>query len=170
MIRRRGITFADWQEKARWLDGAAQDDARRPYVREVARWIAMAFDPNNREAIARAIFALVRDQVRYIPDPDSEEFSDSDLILHGGYGDCDDKARVFVALARSLRFDAAIRPVLSRRTDGADDFTHVQAVIRWPGSAMLPNAGRAGWITAELILASAQLGDEVADVLSDQLK
>ena len=169
MERRRSVTFEDWAAKAAWLDGAAQDDARRPYTREVARWIACSFDPNDREGIARAIFELVKTQVRYVPDPDSEDFSDSDLVLRDCYGDCDDKARCFVALARSLRFEAAIRPVLSRRPDGRDDFTHVQAVIRWPRSAMLPCAGQAGWIVAELILRDAQLGDDVQHVGSKTL-
>jgi transglutaminase-like putative cysteine protease len=169
LVRRRAVLFDDWQAKCAYLDGAASVDARRPYTRQVARWIAVCHDPNDRAGMARDLFVLVRDHVKYVHDPDSEEFSDSDVILSQGYGDCDDKARAFVALCRSLRLEAQIRPVLSRRPDGGDDFTHVQARVRWPGSYQEPKAGPGGWLVAELILAAAELGDEVQDVQSRAL-
>lgn len=169
LTHRRAVVFVDWQAKARYLDGAASVDARRPYVRQVARWVAMARDPNDKGGMVRDLYRIVRDHVRYVHDPDSEEFSDADTVLAQGYGDCDDKARAFVALCRSLRIEAAIRPVLSRRPDGGDDFTHVQAVVRWPGSYQEPKAQAGGWLVAELIMRDADLGDDVADARSAAL-
>lgn len=153
------MTFRDWQEKAAYLDGVAWEDARLPLVRDVARRCALPCSPNRPDLIADMIFRFVRDVVRYMPDPASEEFSDAEEVLRSGFGDCDDKARAFVALCRSVRLEARIRPVLREGPFGPE-FTHVQAEVRWPGSYTHTKAGAGGWLTAELILADCNLGDE----------
>ncbi len=164
----RSIVFETWEDKAAYLDGVAWDDARLPLTRDVARRCALACSVNRPDLIAHQIFRFVRDVVRYMPDPASEEFSDSDAVLRQGYGDCDDKVRVFVALCRSVRIEARVAPVLRRR-EGAPDFCHVQAEVRWPGSYQEPMAGPGGWIVAELILRDAELGQEPQHVRSPAL-
>ena len=161
--RVRFVTFDDWMTKAEYLDGAAWVDARLlPVVREVARRVARpygAISPEKMGAIARDLFRLVRDRVRYVSDPASEEFSDAQQTLEQGFGDCDDKVRCFVALARSLKLEAHVRPVMR-----GSEFAHVQAVVRWPGSERERKALQDGWMVAELILRDAELGDDVQDV------
>ena len=162
--------FDGWEAKAAYLDGAAWDDARAPVVRDVARRIAVSIDPNRSDLLAAAVFEFVKRAIRYVKDPASEEFSDAEEILRAGFGDCDDKVRLFVALARSLGLDARVRPILAPAADGGrPDFTHVQAEIRWPGSYRHPRARLGGWLTCELILAACALGDEPQDVASRAL-
>ena len=171
MVRTRRVLFDNWESKAAWLDGSAWGDARLPYVREVARRIALAHDPNDWEGMARDFFELVQHRIHYISDPASEEFSDAEATLRQGFGDCDDKVRAFVALLRSAspQFEAHIRPVL----DADGGFAHVQAVARFPGSYRVQGlrngvptlvALPGGWLVAEVILRDAHLGDDLEDI------
>jgi transglutaminase-like putative cysteine protease len=122
------VTFRDADEKARWLDGSAKFDAwHLPKVRELALRFAKALshDPNDPDALAHDFYKFVRDSIRYVPDPGGmEQLSDSDVILEQGAGDCDDKARLYVALCTCVRVPARIRPCFS-----GEDFVHVQAEV-----------------------------------------
>lgn len=165
MHRTRPVEFAGWQAKAEYLDGVAWDDARMPLVRDMARRIALPIDPNRPDLLAHAVYTFVQRAIRYVRDPASEEFSDGAEILRQGFGDCDDKVRLFVGMARSVGLEARVRPVLalappSEGTGAAPDFVHVQGEVRWPGSYRHPRARLGGWLTAELILRDAHLGDE----------
>lgn len=140
----RTVLFADPVSKARWLDAMCTLDARLPVTRRIARSFAAHIDPNDREALARDLHAFVRDSIRYVRDPAGEEFSDSDVILDAGFGDCDDKARLFVALCRSVGLLARILPCF---IGGA--FVHVQAQVDFGE----------GWTVAELIVRDIPLGD-----------
>ena len=174
MVRTRRVLFRTWQDKANFLDGRAWVDARLPYVRAWARRVAMAHDPNDFEGIARDLFEYVQHKIKYVSDPASEEFSDAEQTMRQGFGDCDDKAELLVALLRSASssFEAHIRPVLNDV-----GFAHVQVVMRFPRSYLLtamrsfPGGARpdfvanpGGWIVAEVILRDAQLGDDIQDV------
>lgn len=161
----RPVTFRNWEAKAQYLDGVTWDDSRRPLVRDMARRIAGNIDPNRRDLQAERIFQFCKRSIRYVHDPASEEFSDAEAILLQGFGDCDDKARLFVALCRSMQIEACVRPVLAESSDEDDpDFVHVQAYVRWPGSYLNPKSGRGGWLVVELILRDAELGDSAGDV------
>lgn len=168
MHRWRAITFDGWLEKAQYLDGAAWMDARiLPGVRDTARRIARpygAISPEKLGSIARDLFRLVQRNVRYTPDPASEEFSDAQQTLEQGAGDCDDKVRCFIALCRAIKVEAIVRPVMAN-----NDFAHVQALVRYPGSEEHPRALADGWLVAELILRDAQLGDDVHHVATRAL-
>lgn len=71
---------------------------------------------------ARRLFTFVRDQIRYVKDPDGAEFLHTpEWVLKIGAGDCDDKAILLAALLLSIghtpRFIAvAFEP---------DNFSHV---------------------------------------------
>jgi transglutaminase-like putative cysteine protease len=147
----RSIVFDSADDKARWLDAMATLDARLPLVREVARRFAKApvHDPNNPEALARDFARFVRDAIKYVKDPAGEELSDAEQTLRQGYGDCDDKARLFVALCRSMQIMARIRPCAGVDVRDPDDFVHVQAEVK---------NDRGGWDVVELIVRGLDYG------------
>jgi Transglutaminase-like superfamily len=177
----RVIGWPNLIEKANWLDGAASLDALRRGITNVAgRFCSMP----SGESRTRAIQRWVRDNVRYVHDyrvsqqARGEEFADAESVIERGYGDCDDKARLFVALVRAaealvpLNTGARIRPVF-HRTGGPQtaprvpptgigswpyEFVHVQAESRWWGSANNPAALPGGWLLTELILAYCEIG------------
>jgi transglutaminase superfamily protein len=161
----RVIGWATLEEKANWLDGAASLDALRGGTLRVA---SRFFGLPTAEARTRAIQRWVRDNIRYTYDfrasqgTRGEEFADTETTIERGYGDCDDKARAFVALVRAaerkrpLGAQARIRPVFKMHP--LKEFVHVQAETRWWGSSMNGNAMPGGWLLAELILAHCEIG------------
>ncbi len=165
--RKRVVTWANAQEKAKWLDAAASLDAvTGEKTRRMALRFARAAGPNDPERFANAAFYFVRDSIEYVPDAnEEEEFADSDTVLERGADDCDGKSRLFVALVRAAPIggvEARILPVF-RHHKGIftpDDFVHVQAQVRWPGSEKKIHAGAGGWLRAELTLAGAELGGD----------
>jgi transglutaminase-like putative cysteine protease len=157
-VTRRRIVWANADAKAQWIDGMAYTDAKLPLVRDFAARCAFAFDPNDREGLARTLQRFVRDAIRYVPDPTYEEISDSQTILERAWGDCDDKARLFTSLARAVSLDARVRPV----HDEEGLFYHVQCEVRWPGSERMRNVQPGGWVLVELILRDCDLGDSPA--------
>lgn len=162
---RRVLVFEDAWRKAKWLDAAASFDAIQPLVRSLAARFAVSRGPNDIEGQAIDITAFVRDSIRYVRDPNREEFSDASVVLSRGFGDCDDKARLLVALLRAVAIEARIRPVFNAR----GDFYHVQAEIRWPGSIMHSRSQIGGWILADPIIANLQLGDDPNAMPRDSL-
>lgn len=157
------ITWRSPQEKAKWLDEAAMTDARLPLTRRLAVTIARKTDPNRKDLLVEELHRFVRDSIHYVHDPSFEEFASSDVTLQRGIGDCDDKARLFVALARSAGIEAHIWPIYNKQ----GDFVHVQAIVRWPGSDRYRLARQGGWVVAELIVEGARLGDDFAQFPRD---
>lgn len=135
-----------------------------PSVRELGARFAVARGPNDLEGQAIDLHRFVRDAVTYVRDPSREEFSDSNAILLRGYGDCDDKARLFVALCRAISLQARIRPLFNRQ----GEFVHVQAEVRWPGSETRPDTQLGGWILAECILKDIALGQNPEHMPRDE--
>jgi len=128
------------------MDGAASLDAADPVVAQLARIIvAGARTPEER---ARALHRYVRDRIWYSRDPHGLEMTpDARFVLEAGTEDCDGKARVLVALVRSLRdpaLDARLRSVWT-----GNAFTHAQAELR---------CGAGPWKLAELIVRGVELG------------
>lgn len=162
---RRVLVFSTPYEKAKWLDAACSLDAIQPRVRSLAARFAMARGPNDIEGQARDFHRFVRDAVTYVRDPSREEFCDSTGILNRGYGDCDDKARLFVALCRAVSIECRIRPVFNRR----GQFTHVQAECKWPGSELHPLTQVGGWILSDTIVKGLPLGGNPQTAPRDEL-
>jgi transglutaminase-like putative cysteine protease len=161
---RRPMTFRSLIDKAAWLDAAASLDARNPNIRELAIRFAKARGPNDQRGIANDLHDFVRDSVTYVYGPSHQEFADSWTILNrpGGAADnCAGKSRVFVALCRAVEIEARIIPNFKT----PDEFNHVQAQVRYPGSQRDPRAEPGGWLRAELIVKGVPLGNgpEVAD-------
>jgi transglutaminase-like putative cysteine protease len=163
--RKRVVSFRDAREKADFLDAEASRDSLRPRIREFARRIALGGSVNDEASIVEQIHAFVRDAIPYVRDPSWEEFADSETILgmtkgRPAGGDCDDKARLFVALSRGVGIDARILPVF----DG-DDFVHVQAQVAFPHAAEYARARgltieQGGYLRVELILKGCALGQD----------
>jgi hypothetical protein len=96
---------------------------------------ARQFVPLPEECRAEAILRFCQDCVRHERDParrDAEgnqhgiELLDSSAVcLHPGYGDCDAKARLFVALCLACGLHAAIEPIFR----GKEGFPHVRARV-----------------------------------------
>jgi transglutaminase-like putative cysteine protease len=151
---RRQLTFANLVDKANYIDAAASLDARHPVVRELAGRFAKARGPNDQAGIARDLHDFVRDSVTYVYGPSHQEFADSAAILNRGWDNCAGKSRLFVALCRAVELDARIVPNFKN----PDEFNHVQAQVRYPGSAKDPRAEPGGWLRAELIAKGVPLG------------
>ncbi len=162
----RVLSFATLEEKAKWLDAAASLDALRLQVQHHAqRFLGYS----DAEARTRAIQRWVRDNIHYQYDfrvsqgLPGEEFGDTSTLLARGYGDCDDKARAFVALVRAaemvkpLRVKARIRPIFTKQPA---QFVHVQAEVTWPRSELHENAMPGGWLLAELIVKGCEIGQD----------
>jgi hypothetical protein len=96
-----------WQ-KVRMLDALALRDARYdPRVRKIATAIA-AIQPDTRpRTLARALHKNVARRVRYLGEG-IETFQNAAETWRIRLGDCDDMARLLVALARSIGLDAQI--------------------------------------------------------------
>lgn len=163
----RVVQFRSLEEKAAWLDSHAGLDALRGQVQQCAkRFLGL----DDAEARTRAIQRWVRDYIKYQYDfrvsqgLPGEEFADTSTQITRGFGDCDDKARAFVALVRAaemlkpLGVQARIRPVFMRFPD--ERFTHVQAEVAWPRSQLHENAMPGGWLLAELIVKGCEIGQD----------
>jgi hypothetical protein len=148
----RWICFKDREDKARYMEDAARHDALDPVI----RWWACAFRGIPRPARERAILRFCQRCFRYERDPawfDEEgtrhgiELLDSSAVgFLRGYGDCDLKARAFVALCLACEVPAAIEPVFR----GENGFPHVRARV-------LGLDGRK-WETADPTIVNSTIG------------
>ena len=154
---RRPMTFESLAAKARWLDAAASLDARNPHIRELAIRFQKARGANDLGGVATDIHRFCRDSISYCYGPSHQEFADAWTILTRPGGACDNcagKSRTFVALCRAIEVDARIVPNFRQ----PDEFNHVQAQVRYPGSETDPRAEAGGWLRAELIVQGVPLG------------
>jgi hypothetical protein len=148
----RWITFKDREDKARYMADAARHDANDPVI----RWWAQAFRSLPRPERERAILRFCQRCFRYERDP---AWFDEDGTRHGielldssavgflrGYGDCDLKARVFVALCLACDVPADIEPVFR----GENGFPHVRARVLHPAGSR--------WETADPTVVNSTIG------------
>ncbi len=153
----RTVVFKDRADKARYMIAAAEHDALDP---QVMSW-AQQFLALPEEERAPAILRFVQNCIRYERDP---AWFDEAGVRHGielldsaatgffrGYGDCDLKARMFVALCLACGVTARISPVFR----GVNGFPHVRAeVLRLGGEASDP----AGWEVADPTIVNSTIG------------
>ena len=125
------------EQKLALLENLAWEDAR--YNRFV-QWLASTL-PHHRAAAARAAHAWVRDRVRFVPER-VETFKSPERTVREG-GDCDDSARVLVAVARAAGIPARFGPITQCR-GGVCAKTHVAAELHDGG----------GWRWAETTIAA----------------
>jgi transglutaminase-like putative cysteine protease len=148
----RWINFANREAKAAYMADAAGHDAHDPAV---VAW-ARAFVGLPRPAREEAILRFAQRCLRYERDPawfdpgghrhGIEVLDSSAVALQRGYGDCDVKARLFVALCLATGVPAEIEPVFR----GENGFPHVRARVRTPD-------GRR-WQTADPTIVNSTIG------------
>lgn len=120
MVRVGVVDFPSNLAKARYMAIAGAGDVMQ---KEVQRWAAVF----NKLPVAErpaAILRFCQYAIDYVRDPHCEVLEDSTVTLFRGYGDCDAKARLFVALCRASGVRARIYPVRP-----AQDFPHVLAEV-----------------------------------------
>ena len=151
-----GLSFAgrtDWADVARWYAGLSAD--RYTLTPEIeARLAEVVKDARTLDDSLRAVHRWVAQDFRYVSlslgiggyQPRTPE-----EVLRTQYGDCKDKATLFIALARRMGVNA--HPVLLNSFGGAEadmpsinQFNHMIAAVERPG-------GGYTWLdlTAELI-------------------
>ena len=114
------VEFPSNLAKARYMAEAGAADVLQ---HEVQRWAAV-FNKLPLPDRPAAILRFCQYALDYVRDPKREVLEDSSVTLLRGYGDCDAKARVFVALCRACGVRARIYPVRP-----AEDFPHVLAEV-----------------------------------------
>jgi transglutaminase-like putative cysteine protease len=103
--------------------------------------------PRNRWLSLNEIFAFVRDDIRYVPDPQSvERVCGPEYTLQIGAGDCDDKVVLLNSMLENIGFKTRVHAV---GFGPIGQFSHVISDVRWgngwlPLDPCVPNAGP-GW-------------------------
>ena len=119
------IDFATKEAKAAFMTRESIHDAT---LTEVQRWAAV-FRPLPHRERAIAILRFVQ-SLEYVRDPGAEYLEDAEVSLLRGWGDCDAKERVFVALCTACGLPAVADPVFR-----GDQFPHVAAMVGLPERA-----------------------------------
>lgn len=95
-----------------------------------------------------AIFAYVRDKIRYVKDVAGvETLATPDVTLHFGQGDCDDQSVLLAALLESIGYQTGFKLV----SYGGPTFEHVYVLVHLRGN----------WFPADPTEA-IELGSEIA--------
>ncbi len=136
----RMIRFKDNLEKAAYLQNEAVKDARFPIVQA---WAAQFRNIPDEMARARAILRFCTHCIDYVNDPGVEVLDDSAVALVRGFGDCDVKARLFVALCELSGLRARTQPILR-----GNRFPHIRAEVFVDGK----------WQVADPIIANSDVG------------
>lgn len=140
------LVFKNREEKAANMQARAERGARDPIV---LAW-AQQFEPLRASRsdldCVRAVLRFVRDCIFYTHDPGTERLEAASFGLLEGWGDCDQKSTLIVALLLALGFRAEIDPVFR----GAEGFPHVRARV-WL-------AGR--WYKLDPTIINSDVGEE----------
>jgi transglutaminase-like putative cysteine protease len=116
------IHFPTKEAKAAYMTEQAIADAGLP---EVQRWAAVF----RALPLTERVPAILRfaQMLEYVRDPGEEWLEDAEVTLLRGYGDCDAKERVFVALCTACGIPAVGVPVFR-----GESFPHVMAAAYAP--------------------------------------
>jgi transglutaminase-like putative cysteine protease len=93
----------------------------------VRRWadVFLRLPPSRRPF---AILEFCQVAIAYVKDPRQEVLEDADAVIERGYGDCDAKQRLLVALCTACGIQARALPVIR-----GDAFPHVLAELHLGG-------------------------------------
>jgi transglutaminase-like putative cysteine protease len=120
--------FRDNREKARYMTDEAIKDARHSRVQQ---WASEFLKVRPGATRAAAILRFCQYAIDYVRDPREEVLESADVVLLRGYGDCDAKQRLFVALCTACGIAARALPVF--RGLNAERFPHVLAEVLLDG-------------------------------------
>lgn len=121
MVRDSTVEIRSNVEKARYLQDKAVADALSPDVIWWGRQFADIVNPWDK---ANAILRFVSTACVYVKDPGVEVLDGSAVVLGRGHGDCDAKARLFVALCLVCGITARTLPVFV-----GERFPHIRAEV-----------------------------------------
>lgn len=130
-LRQHWVSFPTREAKFAWMQAEAAKDVGHPLVQ---RWAAR-FRPLPRPRREQAILVFCAVAIRYESDPrwverdghhGVEVLESSAVAIERGYGDCDVKARLLVALCRSCGVRCRLSPVFR----GATGFPHIRNEIQ----------------------------------------
>ena len=117
--------FESKEEKGLWMKARAVRDSKR---REVVRWAAQFYGLTGW-ALAHAILLFCQLAILYERDPGQEVLESAATGLVRGYGDCDLKAGLFVALCLACGLEAEEEDIFR-----GDNFPHVRARVKIDGA------------------------------------
>lgn len=129
-----------WEDVARWFAGLAKDRfAMTPALD--AKLTELVAGSKTLEDSLRAVHRWVAQDIRYVSlslGIGGYQPRQPAAVLETKYGDCKDKATLFIALAR--RMGVTAYPLLLNSSGGADStlpsinqFDHMIAAVVWPG-------------------------------------
>jgi len=125
------VECPDHESKVKLLDDAAWEDARHdPRVRALAADLVRPLRTLQPSALAPALHAAVKRRVRFVGEG-IETFQQAIETWELALGDCDDSARLLLALARALGLKSELGVL--RRPDGTP--SHAAAKL-WDGRAL----------------------------------
>jgi hypothetical protein len=141
------ISFPTKEAKAAYMTEQAIGDAHLP---EVQRWAAVF----RRLPLTERVPAILRfaQMLEYVRDPSEEWLEDAQVTLLRGYGDCDAKERVFVALCTACGIQAIAVPVFR-----GEHFPHVMAAAMAP-IAVGPSSVAWRWMKVDPTIQNSSLG------------
>lgn len=107
-----------------------------PRIRVTAMNIVRGINERDRAGEAAALFAFVRDKIKYMPDVlDVETLQTPDKTLELGAGDCDDQVTLLNSLARSIGFETRFVTMESFPGVGWDHvYSEIAVGDRWIGA------------------------------------
>ncbi len=117
------LSFENHEAKAVYMQQGANRDASKPLVLEWAKQFSPIVNDWER---AEAILRFSQRCIDYVNDPGVEILDSASAALTRGFGDCDVKTRVFIALCKACGIDAKVLPVFR---DRGRRFPHVLAAV-----------------------------------------
>jgi hypothetical protein len=140
----------DLLDAAAWNDATYDDRIRKLAVRIASGVPSDAAGRVDVAKLAAALHHAVTHRVRYL-DEGPETMATAWDTWSTGIGDCDDSARLLLALARSVRIKAALVAFFNRRDAGGDIQPEHATVMLHDGTA---------WRWAEPSIRGARFGEE----------
>lgn len=174
--KRHEVDVGEW-ERWEFLRDAPQEDATDPGINRTARalleatriWAREGGTGRQIRCYAQLALALVQRELSYREDADqygtnddirgySRPYASPMQVVDRGGDDCDEKARLFVALMLAAGFAAKMVPWWT----SSGEFAHVSAEF-----LSYTRKGEPEWLNAETILKRAQLGELADEVPRD---
>lgn len=141
-----GPRFTDYTlSKMRDLVIAGQRD---PIIVKAARQMIINCSPKDYYCEAKTIFRWVKDNIRYVRDPNNCEWVQAaDVTLREGQADCDCGAVLLSSLYGAIGLPTGFEAIKAdRRYPG--EYSHVYAIVKTPK----------GWRAADWTVAGASFG------------
>jgi len=79
-----------------------------PFLKHVGSRIASSCDGVSENCYAKAMYLFVRDNIKYVQDPDGEYIEGPKAVLLSGSADCDGQAVLLYALLKSVGVESRI--------------------------------------------------------------